>query len=138
MRAACVQTKPAYLEPDSNLEDALQRCTALDADLVVLPELFTSGYFFRSTDDVRRVAEPARDSRAVDVLQDLASRTGATYVAGIPERDGEALYNSAVVVDRSGLAGLYRKVHLFFEEKLHFQPGDLGFPVVEAYTRAGR
>lgn len=137
MRAAFIQTHPAFLEPERNVRDAVDRATGLEADLVVLPELFTSGYFFGSTDEVRHVAEPAHASHAVEALAALASRTGATYVAGLPERDGEVIYNSAVVVDRTGLRCVYRKVHLFYEEKLHFQPGDLGFRVTDVQTRAG-
>jgi predicted amidohydrolase len=68
----------------------------------------------------------------------VARATGTTLVAGLAERDAEGrLFNSAVVVAPGGLVATYRKVHLYFEEKQHFAPGDLGFPVVRATARDG-
>ncbi|HKW85526.1 MAG TPA: nitrilase-related carbon-nitrogen hydrolase, partial [Nitrospiraceae bacterium] len=37
--------------------------------------------------------------------------------------------NSAVLVSPSGLLGVYRKAHLFYEETLFFSPGETGFQV---------
>jgi predicted amidohydrolase len=53
-------------------------------------------------------------------------------VAGLAERKGRSLYNSAVVVGPNGLIGLYRKSHLFYEETLWFAPGNTGFRVFQA------
>jgi predicted amidohydrolase len=50
-------------------------------------------------------------------------------VAGLAERAGDGFYNTSVLIGPEGYIGKYRKVHLFFEEKRWFQPGDLGFPV---------
>jgi predicted amidohydrolase len=47
------------------------------------------------------------------------------------EKDGKRVYNSAVVTGPEGLVGTYRKVHLFAEEKLHFDLGDNGFQVFD-------
>jgi predicted amidohydrolase len=46
------------------------------------------------------------------------------------------LYNSAVVIGPTGYLGTFRKVHLWNEENLYFEPGDLGFPVF--HTPIGR
>ena len=56
-------------------------------------------------------------------------------VAGICER-GQGLYNSAVVIGPDGYVGTFRKVHLWNDEDLFFEPGDLGFPVF--HTPIGR
>lgn len=53
-------------------------------------------------------------------------------MAGLPERDGDLIFNSSVLVRPDGSVELYRKVHLFWDEKLIFSRGDLGFPVFEA------
>jgi len=50
-------------------------------------------------------------------------------VAGIPERDGTHLYNSSVLISPTGETAVYRKAHLFLEEKSWFDPGDTGFTV---------
>lgn len=59
----------------------------------------------------------------------LARQCDAHIVAGICERASDRLYNSAVLVGPNGHVGTYRKVHLWNEENLYFEPGDLGFPV---------
>jgi predicted amidohydrolase len=56
-------------------------------------------------------------------------RYDAYIVAGLNERDGDILYNSAVVLGPHGHIGTFRKVHLWNEENLFFEPGNLGFPV---------
>ncbi|MBS7654489.1 acyltransferase, partial [Candidatus Bathyarchaeota archaeon] len=50
-------------------------------------------------------------------------------VAGLPEKSGELFFNSAVLVGPQGFIALYRKTHLFNEEKLWFSRGDIPFQV---------
>jgi predicted amidohydrolase len=109
-----------------------------DADLVVLPELFASGYFFDSTEQAAALAEPVPDGPTTRRLHDWAAATGATIVAGLPERDGDALYNAAVIVTPNGWLGTYRKAHLFYEENDHFTPGADGFQVWTVTDRRRR
>jgi len=66
----------------------------------------------------------------------VESKHGLHIVAGINESEGEALYNSAVVIGPHGHVGTFRKVHLWNEENLFFEPGNLGFPVFK--TPIGR
>ena len=51
-------------------------------------------------------------------------------VGGICEREGDALYNTAVGVSGDGVLFHYRKLHLFANEKHCFAPGDKGLPIV--------
>ena len=46
------------------------------------------------------------------------------------------LYNSALVAGPQGYLGTYRKLHLWGDENLYFEPGDLGLPVF--HTEFGR
>ncbi|MEF8864782.1 MAG: nitrilase-related carbon-nitrogen hydrolase [Salinibacter sp.] len=137
MRVAYLQFAPEYLEVDQNLATVESLLRPVKADLVVLPELFTSGYFFRSKEDLAHVAEPIPEGTSVTALQSWSEQLGATLVAGVPERDGANLYNSAVVVRPNGRVDTYRKVHLFYEETTLFEPGDLGFQVFEEETSDG-
>ena len=123
MTIACIQTSPALAQVRDNLDAAEHAVLETDADLVVLPELFATGYFFESTDQARELSEPS-DGPTVRRLEGWAAETGATIVAGLAERDGERLFNSAVVVTPDGLIGTYRKAHLFYRENDHFEPGD--------------
>jgi len=137
MKIAFIQFAPAYLDRDANLSHVEAMVDAVDADLVVLPELFTSGYFFQSTSDAAQLAEPIPEGPTTDCLTAWARASEATYVAGLPEQEGNRLFNSAVVVGPDGFAGRYRKVHLFNEEKEHFTPGDEGFSVFTCQSRNG-
>ncbi|PQJ33485.1 acyltransferase [Salinibacter sp. 10B] len=137
MKAGYLQFAPQYLRPTENRDAVADHISTLDADLLVLPELFTSGYFFQSQAHLQEVAEPIPDGTTTQALREWASATGTTLVAGLAERDGEVFYNSAVLVRPDGSTETYRKVHLFYEETERFEPGNLGFPVFEASTRDG-
>lgn len=138
MKIAFLQFNPSYLKVAANLDRAEALLKGADADLVVLPELFTSGYFFQSTEHAAEVAEEIPGGPATEQLSAWARATGATLVAGLPECADDRLFNSAVVVVPEGYLGTYRKVHLYYEEKKHFAPGDLGFPVFDVTDREGR
>jgi len=135
--AAYLQFAPKYLDVEGNLQTVESMLRSVEADLVVLPELFTSGYFFRSKAHLDQVAEPIPGGKTLDALQSWADSLAATIVAGMAERDGSNVYNSAVVVRPSGSIETYRKVHLFYEETILFEPGDLGFRVFDVQTRSG-
>jgi predicted amidohydrolase len=129
MRIGFYQYKPQFGEVAKNLDAVVAVLEQAEADLIVLPELFASGYQFVSQDEVMQLAESVTDGPTTRRLIDLAKNRQMHIVAGIPERAGDRYYNSAVVVGPSGFVGCYRKTHLFFEETLFFTPGDTGFQV---------
>ncbi|HET6567784.1 MAG TPA: nitrilase-related carbon-nitrogen hydrolase, partial [Rhodothermales bacterium] len=88
MKTGFLQYSPEYLDTAGNLRRAGDLLAGCDADLMVLPELFASGYFFRSREDLERVAESVPDGPTTQRLQRWARETGATFVAGLPERQG--------------------------------------------------
>ena len=105
------------------------------AELVVAPELVTSGYDL----DVlarrgRELAEPLDGPTAARVSE-LAAEVGATVVFGMLERDGDALYDTAVVAAPDGQLVPYRKSHLYPTESALFAAGT---ELVVAPTPAGR
>jgi predicted amidohydrolase len=111
------------LDVEGNIDRALKLIGNKKTDLIVLPELFNTGYNFRSRREVARVAEPVPGGITTEVLKDFSKRDGATVVAGIAERKGQSFYNAAVVVKDGKYLGTYRKVHLFYNEKKFFKPG---------------
>jgi predicted amidohydrolase len=135
LKIAAVQTSPVFGEVAANVDAALDLVPE-GMDLVVLPELFDTGYQFRDVDELARYAQPLQGNPApgstLARLVDEAAHTGTTFVAGLAERDGDRFFNAAVLVRPDGSRGLYRKVHLFLDEKAIFTPGDLGFPVFAA------
>ena len=137
MKAAYLQFAPKYLDVEHNLDRVGEMLSGADADLIVLPELFTSGYFFQSPDDLARVSEPIPGGTTTNRLETWAKAPGATIVAGVAERDEDVFYNSAVTVSPAGYEGTYRKVHLYYKEKTLFAPGDDGFSVYALTDRKG-
>lgn len=129
MRIGFYQFDPQFGDVVANLDRVTAKLEQADADLIVLPELFASGYQFVSPEEVQRLTEPIPDGVTVRRLSELAKRRKMHLVAGLPERSGARYYNSAVVVGPSGFRGCYRKTHLFYEETQFFSPGDSGFHV---------
>jgi predicted amidohydrolase len=134
MRIGIAQTSPAFGEVGRNIVDALWLIGRDRADLWVLPEFFASGYQFASAREARELAEPVPDGPTTRALIEHAVGQGCFIVAGLPERDGDRIFNSAVVVGPEGFLTCYRKVHLFCHEVEFFTPGDRSFPVVDLGT----
>ena len=139
VRVACIQMEPRIGENDQNLATSLNKINdagSSGARLVVLPELCNSGYIFKTRDEANSLAERIPDGPSCQGWADMAARYNMYIVAGIAESDGFALYNSAVVIGPEGVIGTYRKNHLWGEENLFFEPGNLGVPVF--HTAIGR
>ncbi|GAA3802465.1 carbon-nitrogen hydrolase family protein [Streptomyces chiangmaiensis] len=110
------------------LDEAAGRAAAAGAGLLIVPEMFLTGYAIGG--DIARLAEPA-DGDSADAVAEITSRHGLAIAYGYPERDGETVFNSAQLVSAEGgrLAN-YRKTHLFGGfERDHFTPGKK--PVVQ-------
>ncbi len=131
MRIGIAQTSPVFGEVDRNIAEALDLIGQERADLWILPELFATGYQFVDTAEVRELAERVPGGSTTEALVEHAHRHGCHIVAGLPEQDGDHLYNSAILVGPDGFLACYRKVHLFCAEKEHFTPGDRSFPVID-------
>ena len=129
MRVGYLQFDPVFGEVARNLDLVIARLEQIEADLIVLPELFATGYQFVSKEEVCRLAEAVPEGKTTKRLMEIAARRRMTVVAGLAEQAGAHCFNSAVVVGPKGFIGCYRKTHLFFEETLFFTPGDSGFHV---------
>jgi len=117
MRVAYVQFAPQFGRVMDNIARALALAEERPADLYVLPELFTTGYLFRDRVELAQLAEPILGGFTVGHLGIWCKRRGCYVCAGLAEKDGDKLYNSAVLIGPGGLVGLYRKAHLFWREK---------------------
>jgi predicted amidohydrolase len=97
------------------------------ARVVVLPELIVPGYRLER-DYLEAGAEPL-DGAVTRAWHQLAAAANGYLAAGFCERDGQRLYNTAVLIGPEGIVLHYRKLHRFAGEKQIFAPGDLGLPV---------
>ena len=104
--------------------------------LIVLPELANTGYVFNSREEAFSLAEPVPDGETCQVIKKLAEELKVYIVFGITEREGYCLYNSAAFFGPYGFIGKYRKNHLWCNENLFFEAGNLGMPVFK--TPIGR
>jgi predicted amidohydrolase len=125
-RIACAQIRLSIGDIAGNMTSArtaIEAAARDGAQIVVLPELASSGYVFADRAELASLAE-TRDGPSITEWANLAEAFGLTVVAGFPEAAGEAIYNCAAVVDPSGLRGVYRKAHLWDSENKVFDRGD--------------
>jgi len=123
-------------------ERLVRRAAAAGAQIILLPELFTTPYFCIEQ-DVRHLAlaHELSEDPAVQRFARVARELGVVLPISFFERAGNARFNSIAILDADGSTlGVYRKSHIpngpGYQEKNYFAPGDSGFRVWE--TRFGR
>lgn len=135
------------VDPQKNIQKASQKireARAKGAQIVCLPELFSTEYFCRTESKVNfKFAEPVPNPM-LDAMSRLAKELKVVILVPFFEKRAKGLYhNSCAVIDADGkFLGLYRKMHIpddpSFYEKYYFAPGDLGFKTFDtAYGRIG-
>ncbi|WP_417319660.1 carbon-nitrogen hydrolase family protein [Emcibacter sp.] len=99
--------------------------TQVEADVIMLPELATSGYPFGRLGEVHELAEEI-GGQSVQVLRDLALRHKTAVCFGMPRRETDSgdLHISQVFIHADGEVGFYDKIHLHDSETEVFTPGD--------------
>jgi predicted amidohydrolase len=140
-RIVCEQIAPVIADIAGNMfliAAAVRRALDARADIIVLPELATSGYVFDSAQEAHNAAITVDDA-FFGLVAHLLHGTDSVVVFGFCElAPGGALYNSAAVVTEDGLRCVYRKTHLWDRETLVFTPGQGAPPVVTtAHGRIG-
>jgi predicted amidohydrolase len=115
-RVAAWQCRPGPLDVAGNLrrlDAACAEAAARRAEVLVTPEMFTSGYAITLA-GVLRLAEDAGGPTEAAVAQ-IARRHHLAIVYGYPERaPGGRAYNAATMIGPDGVVrGRHRKVHLW-------------------------
>jgi len=123
-------------KPENNLKKCLhwvREAAKKGAEVISLPELYSSHYFCQSEDvDNFKYAEPLY-STSFNAFSALAKELGVVIIVPFFEKRMSGIYhNSAYILDSDGSeAGLYRKMHIpddpHFYEKFYFTPGDIGY-----------
>jgi predicted amidohydrolase len=125
LRVGFYQFRPLFGQVEKNLNKVVATLKQAAADIIVLPELPFTGYFFKDRAEVASLAENISDSETVATLIQLCHDRDYYVVTGFVELDGDNLYNSALLIGPAGVEHRYRKLHLFNEEKNWFDPGNL-------------
>ena len=135
MNGAPDEKKVNIAKAERLIEDAARN----DAGLVVLQELFSTGYFCTKIDNSLFKLAEDEDGPTITHMSEVAAKNKVWLVApffemekGVPGR----YFDSAVVISPSGsITGKYRKLHLpgiyWTQEKFYFAPGNLGSPVFD-------
>lgn len=129
IKVSAVNFKAAHNNKKENIEKILHFISSAakeKSDLVVLPELCTTGYDVFASDmpvgDKAALCEGA-DGESVAIIKAAAQKNGIYTVFGFAESCGDKFYNSAAAVSADGEVAIYRKLHLFGREGLFFARG---------------
>ena len=131
MKVGYYQFSPKFGEPSQNLKRIRTALSEVEADIIVLPELAFTGYYFKDREELRSMAEDISESSIVESLTNLCKDNDFYVVTGFAEREKNKIYNSALLIGPSGVVHCYRKLHLFNTEKEYFDPGDTALDIVE-------
>jgi len=131
MKAGYLQFKPEFGKTDVNIDKIEKLVSGIEFDLLVMPELSNSGYFFTSKNELHEFSEEIPKGKFCKAIKEISSQKNGFVVAGICERVGEKFYNSSILVQPDGQVFTYRKIQLFNEEKLWFEPGNMPLKVYE-------
>jgi len=128
IRLCVIQFAPVFGNKQVNLETIRTLTNDIESDIILLPELCTTGYSFLTPEEVAEQAEDAAGETAM-LLQQIAEEKKAMVIAGFAEQAADGCYNSAMIAAPGQPPHIYRKTHLFYKEKLAFKEGNLGFTV---------
>jgi len=132
--AATLQLGSEPLDVKANVKRALQLIDDAIAmasndeqaiNLVVLPELLTSGALFDS--ETAEICSEDIPGRTTELFAKKAREKDLFIVFGMAERDKKGLYDSSVLVGPEGVVGKYRAVHLSSRDRDWASPGGEGF-----------
>ena len=128
-RIGYYQFRPVFGQTRKNLAKIVRSLRDVKADLIVLPELPFTGYYFENRNEAMQLSEDLSNSVVVEGLTALCKERDFFIVTGFAERKGDQCFNSALLIGPAGIQHVYRKLHLFNEEKKWFDPGDIPLQV---------
>lgn len=111
IQAAAIQFNVKQGDVDANLaqaREALRRAAAQGANLAVLPEMWSSGFAYKTLNELA-----LRTAGIVEELLALSRELKLVIVGSMPEPNGDKVFNTVFLADNGTLAGVYRKIHLF-------------------------
>lgn len=126
MEIACLQMDIAFGDPAQNYISAkrlIERAMKDNPDLIVLPELWTTGYDLKRLDEIA----DAEASKSTEFLKMFAKQYGVHFVGGSVANQGEfGVKNTLLIINNQGqLVHQYDKLHLFklMDEHLYLEAG---------------
>jgi len=123
MKIAAIATRNWIGEQGKSIANMAKWCGRArrkGAELVVFPELGVSGYVNHEV--AWALAEPV-PGPSTDKLVGVAADLGIVICFGILERDADVTYNTQVLVNRDGIIGKQRKIHMPGLEYMNWRGG---------------
>lgn len=130
MKIGFVQFNPKFGKVEENLYRVESLISGISCDLLVLPELFATGYTFRTAGEVKKLSESVSGGKTLRFLKRISNEKKISIVGGFAERDGQSVYNSSALYYESGKHFIYRKKHLYRHEKEFFRRGKKPYRIV--------
>ncbi len=123
-RVGFYQFAPEFGAVSANLSKVVTALSGVDADIIVLPELAFTGYYFQNREELATLAETPEASATIAALIQLCRDNNFHLVTGFAEKAEDKIFNSALLINSEGIIQTYRKLHLFNTESEYFDPGD--------------
>ena len=120
LRVGFYQFKPEFGRIDYNLNRIIKTLNDIQADIIVLPELAFTGYFFKDRAELAALSEQVNKSAIVESLISLCKQNDFYLISGFAEKARDKYFNSSLLLGPAGVIHTYRKLHLFNEEKNWF------------------
>jgi predicted amidohydrolase len=130
VKVAVYQFEPQRGDKAVNLKKIADTISGYsNVNLWILPELATTGYLFDSLEALRSRAEQVPEGDTCEFVRSITRKLNCAVILGLAEKQGNNVFNSAVVYDNGNYLGSYRKIHLFDREKRLFTSGTQEPPV---------
>jgi len=130
VKVAVYQFEPQRGDKSVNLKNIADTISSYsNINLWILPELATTGYLFDSLEALRSQAEQIPEGVTCKFVRSITRKLNCALILGLAEKQGNNVFNSAVIYDRGNYLGSYRKIHLFDREKRLFASGTQEPPV---------
>lgn len=127
VRLTLAQLDPTLGDFEGNVlkvKQAIDHAESMKSDLLLLPELFITGY--PPEDLIFRLSFLEANRRALDEVARYTEKKKVICIVGFIDFD-EDVYNAAAVIHDGKIRGIYRKIFLpnysVFDEKRYFHPG---------------
>lgn len=129
MKIAIAQITPELGNKQKNLKKIKDAAYKAASDLVVFPEMATTGYML-TKQELKKLAETT-EGETVSELKKIACENNCILVVGMPEKLNNKIFNTSVIIGPKGLITKHQKTHLFLKEKLYFSPGETNPTIFE-------
>ncbi len=124
MKIGFIQFAPRFGNKKTNLKKIRRLIASVGTDLLVFPEMCTTGYMVKNKMELRKLAEVIPNGQTIRELTQIAKENNSCLIVGMPEIYRGKIFSTAVVISPKGVIAKHQKSHLFLKEKFLFNKGE--------------